>query len=710
MDLFQSKSILARLMAQENVTVNHAAVSTAVFDLKNRTLTLPVWKNMNGDIYDLLCGHEVGHALETPEQGWHNAIVDKNTQKVDVALKGYLNILEDARIEKKVKRRYPGLRASFLRGYKELFDRDMFGLKKNNIKVEECILIDRINLHFKLGAMAAVPFNDAERSIVTRVENLETWDEVEALARELLVRQQQENEEQQTQPQPGDEERAGTPTGRTRSEMQDFEDGEEGEEDQETQKPKAVQSPESVTDREFRQRERELIDTKAGNYQYLNLPKFDSRKFVVPYKKVIKEMVFTTEARSLSLGLRKEFKSKNDRFIGQLIKEFEMRRNAQQQARVKVSKSGEIDVKKVFSYQYNEDLFRRFTVMPQGKNHGLIMFFDMSGSMGDVMPSVIEQLLVLVEFCRRASIKFEVYGFTNNQLDQNYARQLEQRSPAAASQVHVFDANFTLRQYFTDAMTPREYSTMMDNLLLVRGYYENRSRRYYDQLESPLSKINMPESEELGGTPLNPSILVAQDIHERFVARTKAEVVNMAWLTDGASDNPICVSEPNSYLNGKMQQRYMNNPDRFPVVLRHDKLKYEVKVKKTDRNGTFALIEMLRLTTGSNVVCFDLVQGAGKRYFTDLLYTYRDMVDTRNVRHIEELCQQFRRNKIAIIKDHGYSEYYVIPGTKKDLEVAEDDLAVESEDKKAIMTAFMDLQDKKRASRILLNRFIEMIA
>jgi len=709
MDLFQSKSILARLLAQENVTVNHAAVSTAMFDLNKRTLTLPVWKNMTGDIYDLLCGHEVGHALETPPEGWHNAIVDKDTQKVDVALKGYLNILEDARIEKKIKRRYPGLRASFLRGYKEFFERDMFGLKKNNIKIEDCILIDRINLHFKLGAMAAVPFNDDERAIVARVENLETWEEVEALARELLVRQQQENEEQQRQLQPGDDAQSGAPTGRTRAEMQDFEEGEE-ESDQEAQKTKPVQSPESVTDREFRQRERELIDTKAGNYQYLNLPKFDSRKFVVPFKKVIKQMEFTADARSLSLGLRKEFKAKNDRFIGQLIKEFEMRRNAQQQARVKVSKSGEIDVKKVFSYQINEDLFRRFTVMPQGKNHGLLMFFDMSGSMTEVMPSVIEQLLVLVEFCRRTNIKFEVYGFSNNQPDQNYARQLEQRSPAAAGQVHVYDANFTLRQYFTDAMTPREYSTMMDNLLLVRGYYENRSRRYYDQLESPLSKIGLPDSEELGGTPLNPSILVAQDIHERFVARTRAEVVNMAWLTDGVSDNPVCVSEPNTYLHGKMQQRYMNNPDRYPVVLRHEKLKYEVKVKKTDRNGTFALIEMLRLTTGSNVVCFDLVQGAGKRYFTDLLYTYRDMLVASNVRHVEDLCQQFRRNKIAIIKDHGYSEYYVIPGSKKDLEVAEDELAVESEDKKAIMTAFMDLQDKKRASRILLNRFIEMIA
>jgi hypothetical protein len=63
MDIQNSKSILARLMAQEDLTVVHNRVATASFDTKARVLTLPIWTDMNGDLYDLLCGHEVGHAL-----------------------------------------------------------------------------------------------------------------------------------------------------------------------------------------------------------------------------------------------------------------------------------------------------------------------------------------------------------------------------------------------------------------------------------------------------------------------------------------------------------------------------------------------------------------------------------------------------------------------------------------------------------------------
>jgi hypothetical protein len=97
-NLQTSKSILAKLLASENITVSHQNVKTAYFDLKNRTMVLPVWKDMDGDLYDLLTGHEVGHALNTPQQGWHNEVAA--TEK---KFKDFLNVIEDARIEKLVK-------------------------------------------------------------------------------------------------------------------------------------------------------------------------------------------------------------------------------------------------------------------------------------------------------------------------------------------------------------------------------------------------------------------------------------------------------------------------------------------------------------------------------------------------------------------------------------------------------------------------------
>lgn len=718
MELQNSKSLLARLMAQENLTVNHASVSTAFFDLQNRTLTLPVWKDMTGDIYDLLCGHEVGHALETPEQGWHNAVVDAATGKVNATLKGYLNILEDARIEKKIKKRYPGLRSSFYRAYKELFDRDFFGLKKYNKEYTDLLLIDRINLHFKLGNLAAIPFTDSERPYIDRIEALETWAEVEALARELLENTEQELEEQQKKGRSKQPMTNGNESGEPgQSTEADFEEDEDAEPQQQ-----AVfdRSAESLTDREFREREKSLVNNKPGHIEYLTLPEVDSHKFVVNYRTVLKQFVVQSadaqEIKSLVGGFRQSFKKKNDRFIGQLVKEFEMRRNAQQQARAKISKSGEIDVKRVFQYQISDDLFRRFTTLPQGKNHGLVLFYDLSGSMQEVMPSVIEQLLVLVEFCRRANIKFEVYGFSNNPAsttDVRFYENANKRWQPEVGKVWLYDQGFNLRQYFTDAMSSRDYSAMVDNLLVMREIHRAKLMRYnYEQPESVLRYATVPVAEELGGTPLNQSIMVAQDIHRRFVERTRAEVVNMVWLTDGESDAPITVTEaPSSYHKpGSYKFRYMAKPEHHTVYLRHDRLKYEIKLKAADKKGTFALIEMLRHTTNSNVVCFDIVRGAGRRYFTDMLYSWREAQEKQNQKIVEDLCQQYRRNRIAVIKDTGYSEYYVIPGDAKSLAVADDELEVKTEDKKELMNAFMDLQDKKRSSRILLNRFIDMIA
>jgi len=48
------------------LTFQHKQVKTAMFDVKNRVLVLPVWKDMPNHLYDLLVGHEVGHALFTP--------------------------------------------------------------------------------------------------------------------------------------------------------------------------------------------------------------------------------------------------------------------------------------------------------------------------------------------------------------------------------------------------------------------------------------------------------------------------------------------------------------------------------------------------------------------------------------------------------------------------------------------------------------------
>ena len=142
----EQKSQLAKLIATENLTVQHQKIPTAKFDVKNRILYLPIWQDMSSFLYDHLAGHEVGHALYTPDKWGQDYGIPQS----------YLNVCEDARIEKMMKRRFPGLARNFYTGYKELHDADFFEVGERPLDSYQ--LIDRINLYFKIGVHAGEVF------------------------------------------------------------------------------------------------------------------------------------------------------------------------------------------------------------------------------------------------------------------------------------------------------------------------------------------------------------------------------------------------------------------------------------------------------------------------------------------------------------------------------------------------------------------------
>ena len=148
-------------------------------------------------VYDMLVGHEVGHALYTPDQ-W---------DFLGKIPKAFVNVTEDARIEKLMKRRYPGLAKTFYRGYSELNQTDFFGIKDQDIS--EMTLADRVNLHYKIGSFITVPFTDEEQEIVDLIGKSETFDDAlhaaevmykfvgESLTDQKPLQDQEQNEFQQ---------------------------------------------------------------------------------------------------------------------------------------------------------------------------------------------------------------------------------------------------------------------------------------------------------------------------------------------------------------------------------------------------------------------------------------------------------------------------------------------------------------------------------
>jgi len=179
-----SKDILAKAMAMEGISVQHSVnAETAYFDTKARVLVLPVWEDMTNDIYDMLVGHEVSHALHTPADGWSDFV---GKDKFSGMRHQFLNVVEDARIERLIKDKFPGIRRNFSNAYKQFADRDMFEIEGKDLTTLP--LLDRLNIEFKLGLYghADVEFSADEQQYVERMRNTKTMEEVVALSSDLF--------------------------------------------------------------------------------------------------------------------------------------------------------------------------------------------------------------------------------------------------------------------------------------------------------------------------------------------------------------------------------------------------------------------------------------------------------------------------------------------------------------------------------------------
>ena len=114
----------------------------------------------------------------------------------------------------------------------------------------------------------------------------------------------------------------------------------------------------------------------------------------------------------------KKFLTSIKRDVNFMVQQFEMKKSADAYARQQTHKTGVLNTGVLHNYKLTDDLFLRQTVTPDGKNHGMMMFIDWSGSMSTNIVAVVKQLITLVQFCRKVQIPFEVYTFTSGRRDR----------------------------------------------------------------------------------------------------------------------------------------------------------------------------------------------------------------------------------------------------------------------------------------------------
>ena len=744
----QQKSQLAKLMATENLSIQHQKIRTAKFDPKNRVLYLPIWQNMSGVMYDLLGGHEVGHALYTPAEGWHDVATDKSKGK---GYKSFLNVLEDARIEKKVIRKYPGLRLSFRKAFNDLFERDFFGIKDQNI--DSLSFIDRLNLYTKSQYSLDIGFTDEEQLMVQEVQALETWEDVVKLADKIYQYSKEEqyqletiqdfsnsngsydgeeefdfddieSEEDETDGEPDSTSEGGDKNSNpenSENSQDDFNSEGEKSNGSNLESRKESQnsfdngfddfSPGCQTDEQYRKNEDKLLDEKCKPYLYLNMPTPNLDVIVTPAKRV-QQLLSDSFASQIAINrftandvnkFVQDFKTKNEKYINLLVKEFEMRKAAKAFSKSKQSDTGDIDVSKLSLYKFDDNIFRKLTIVPKGKSHGMILLLDYSGSMSQNMAGSIEQILVLSLFCRKVNIPFHVYAFSNCTATWyiDNEKSYDVRKPESFSQnLNEFgSSDLILREYLNSNMGNAEFNKALKNMILLKMSYAGRGTRY----------IMRPQSESLSNTPMNEAIIAMKPIMEKFKKTNNLDITNLVIVHDGESDDINRYhKEPNEENSGYTG---WYNTTSQNVIMQDKKIKFQSKI---ETNLNQSLLKWFSQTTGSKIFGFFIVPP------TNISRVLMSKYCDKNGNHLpynadmwdikKELAKKFRKEKYLLSKNPGFDSFFFINGGD-DLLAEDEELEIEGKITSAkLKNAFMKYNKSKQINRILVSKFIEGIA
>ena len=709
MNTQEVKGTLAKLLATENLTVEHRKVSTACFDVEKRLLILPIWKTASNTVYDLLVGHEVGHALYTPNESFGDAP------------RSFVNVLEDARIERMMKITYPGLRRSFFDGYSELWDQDFFGVKDED--PAELSFIDRINLYFK--GNPNLPFSDVEMEWVDRVANTKTFAEVKQLAKELYDYCAEQQEQKESEPMPAMPSPDGTQTPDEQEEVDPVADEKEsetestddGESEQQTESDSddaqldvpsyqgggETDETECVTDEALAQALETLIDDNAKEWVYLTVPTPDIDKIIVPYKEVQTDLQqFFYEGahhddadkeyweKNIQYGVShyESFKKDTQKTVNYLCKQFEMKKSADEYRRAATARTGVLDTNKLHTYKYNDDIFKKTTVVPEGKNHGLVMHLDWSGSMQHQLLDTLKQTYNLIWFCKKSGIPFRVYAFQSgygySDMDEN-ANQKEGQLAIAS--------DFRLLEFFSSRQNAKSLEKSMQ-LVYTQVFAMGGWRLSY------LSEYT------LGGTPLAEAVYCTRNIVNTMKKVERVSKVNVICLTDGES-NPMSYvhrfEDDHPYRAGECKYQYLCHTRGKVFFLRDPKTGYTRKISHHPYETTKEIVSFYREITDYNWIGIRLcAKGDLTKLVREFAYDQIDAID-----------KQWKKERFASIKERaGFTEAFYMP----DKNIGMGSTNIEVKQKKEVATkaeltrAFKKHMGSKMTNKTILNAFIEQIA
>ena len=726
------KGTLAKLLATEDLIIEHRNCETAQFDVERRVLTLPIWDQATEAVYDMLVSHEVGHALYTP-RSWDFKEVPQS----------FLNVVEDARIEKLMKRRYQGLPKTFFAGYKELSEQDFFEVEGN---VTRFSLIDKINLQYKIGNFQFIPFTDEEQVFVDAVGECETFEDVEKVSRDIYEYMKEEFDHQEkadaedndsefempdisSNPDLGDDSQdpfsEEPPIDADTDGQEESDDGTEsegGDLTQDVEDTDHIQEGgreggdplEAQTDKIFTDKVKDYV--KHGGYEteYVEIDKVDPDKLIISWKEILEMSEeryqvqmpkypddgqlwrYNVEKADLDKSEQdyREFFKSSQKEVNYLVKEFECRKAASSYARATTSRTGVLDTAKLHTYRYNEDLFKKVTNLPQGKNHGMVFLLDWSGSMSNCLFDTVKQVLQLTWFCQKVGIPYRVYAFSNSIYSNNYYDRTEDKFEEKLGKIS-FNQGFGLLEMLSSEGNKKDKDRSA--LALWRNAGVNSTQ---PKVWQRVYSMGCPAILGLSGTPLMEAIAAMHSVLPQFIKKTGAEKVSLSILTDGEAAQPTynckrsAIAGDNLFRNSFNGRCQLRDRKTGRVYARKDNPLEQTNIFIQNLKDSFRQVQMLgfRLITPRDT----------SGYFR--MIQYMGFINEIS----DEAIKKFRKQKFYEVTESPYDKLFVMPTTNIVDDNPLDDLK-EDATKAQVGAAFKKMFKNKASNKKMLASFAETV-
>lgn len=751
----QNQSSLAKLLATENITVTHQmGLKTAFFDVKNRVLGLPVWKDKGKIIYDMLVGHEVSHALYTPSTAFED-FVEKNGRKYfDV-----LNIIEDIRIERLIKNKYAGMPRIFKGAYTQLIEDDFFEIADKDIS--NLCFLDRLNLRGKIGDLMDIPLSEKEEELYQKCYAAETFDDVVDIYHEVVEYAKEEAKEENSE----------SPTAIPQNAEGESEDSEANEDIQivpdengdieDEDFANSSTAPEvdnvnddgtesysqeaSITDEDVKDAVNDLIDeileksqdeenktgtdgvggksdtngedvilepqtTKALEENlldekeqsfYWNKPgialwpqKSTINKHIIGYKEVIKDRGGIERFAEGHYYDKAEALDHINRLEEKCVV-FKKKVNKKVGVLVR-----EFERRKA-AYQYSRAQESRRGSLDVNKLHKYKYDDQIFQSVMHLADAKSHGMIFFIDYSgSMAPVLRDVLEHTLNLI--HFCKKV-----GIPFKVYSFTSNYGLDKSGID-ITQSEMEYNMSNVVIAELFSSEMSTKEYNQAFKTVtcqilssngysfSQAGISKWEHLGGTPLNATLIAAHSIVDDFRKNNPVQKLNVVILTDGESQNvkPQAASNDSHYVNVAGKQRHL------------------------DAYRTSQFIKLLKDVKGVNTIGFFLPNNkrVGNRHLNKMAYS---RAKNAAYSQADQWMKVYRKDKIFHATNcFGYDSYFLL---SSDIEIKdEDEFTYEKSEGKSLSGSrgeqsklareFAKHNVANRTNRIIMTKFAEIIA